>query len=155
MKYPLAYKRLLNPLRLEWAIYTCILVIAIFLRSYELSSRAMHHDESLHAYYSWELFQGTGLIHNPMLHGPLQMELTSFIFFIFGDTDATSRLLYVIAGSILVILPFLLRDLLGKYGAISVSLLLALSPTMVYFSRFARNDILMGAFAFGIVIIWL
>ena len=152
MKYPLAYKRLLNPLRLEWAIYTCILVIAILLRSYELSSRAMHHDESLHAYYSWELFQGAGLIHNPMLHGPLQMELTSFIFFIFGDTDATSRLLYVIAGSILVILPFLLRDLLGKYGAISVSLLLALSPTMVYFSRFARNDILMGAFAFGIVI---
>ena len=122
------------------------------MRSYELASRAMHHDESLHAYYSWELFQGSGLIHNPMLHGPLQMELTSLIFFIWGDTDTTSRLIYVIAGSTLVILPIFIKDLLGKYGAISVSILLTISPTMVYFSRFARNDILMGAFALGLVL---
>ena len=112
----------------------------------------MHHDESLHAYYSWELFQGSGLIHNPMLHGPLQMELTSLIFFIFGDTDTTARFLYVIAGSILVILPVFIKDLLGRNGAISVSILLTISPTMVYFSRFARNDILMGAFTLGLVL---
>ena len=144
-----------NPLRLEWAIYSSIVVVAIFLRSYDLASRAMHHDESLHAYYSWELFQGSGLIHNPMLHGPLQMELTSLIFFIFGDTDTTSRLLYVIAGSILVILPIFIKDLLGRYGAISVSILLTISPTMVYFSRFARNDILMAVFTLGLVLaIW-
>ena len=112
----------------------------------------MHHDESLHAYYSWELFQGSGLTHNPMLHGPLQMELTSLIFLIFGDTDTTARVLYVFAGCILVILPAFMKDLLGRYGSIAVSILLTISPTMVYFSRFARNDILMGAFTFGLVL---
>ena len=146
------YKNIPNPLRLEWVIYICILVAALFLRSYELANRAMHHDESLHAYYSWELFQGSGLIHNPMLHGPLQMELTSLIFFIFGDTDTTSRLLYVIAGTTLVILPVFIKDLLGRYGAISVSILLTISPTMVYFSRFARNDILMAVFTLGLIL---
>ena len=138
--------------RFEGSIYLFIFVTGLLLRLYEIASRAMHHDESLHAYYSWELSQGSGLIHNPMLHGPLQMELTALIFFLLGDNDTTARLLYAFAGSVLILLPVLIRNSLGKYGAITTATLLAISPTMVYFSRFARNDILMAVFAFGIVI---
>ena len=138
--------------RIEWLLYFGLFAVALLLRVYDLNVRAMHHDESLHAYYSWELFQGSGLVHNPMMHGPLQMQLTSLIFFLFGDTDTTDRILYVAAGTILVILPIFFRDLLGKHGAIIVSILLAISPSMVYFSRFARNDILMAVFTFGMVI---
>ena len=87
-----------------------------------------------------------------MLHGPLQMQLTSLIFFLFGDTDVTARTLYVSAGTILVILPIFFRNLLGKHGAIMVSVLLSISPSMVYFSRFARNDILVALLTFGMVI---
>ena len=138
--------------RIEWLLYLGLFALALSLRVYDLSAKAMHHDESLHAYYSWELFQGSGLIHNPMLHGPLQMQLTSLIFFLFGDTDVTARILYVSAGTILVILPIFFRNLLGKHGAIMVAVLLSISPSMVYFSRFARNDILMALFTFGMVI---
>ena len=138
--------------RFEGSIYLFIFVTGLLLRLYEIANRAMHHDESLHAYYSWELSQGSGLIHNPMLHGPLQMELTALIFFLLGDSDTTARLLYAFAGSVLILLPVLIRNSLGKYGAITTATLLAISPTMVYFSRFARNDILMAVLAFGIVI---
>ena len=155
MKYIHKYfhiKKISNLTQIEWLLYFCLFTVALLLRVYDLSARAMHHDESLHAYYSWELFQGSGLTHNPMLHGPLQMQLTSLIFFLFGDTDVTARILYVAAGTILVILPIFFRDLLGKHGAIMVSILLSISPSMVYFSRFARNDILMVVFTFGMVI---
>ncbi|MDC0035720.1 TIGR03663 family protein [Chloroflexi bacterium] len=142
-----------RPFSFEGAIFFCIFIAGLTLRLYEIGTRTMHHDESLHAYFSWELFQGSGLIHNPMLHGPLQMELTSLIFFLFGDSDTTARLLYVVVGSVLILLPALIRDYLGKYGAIITSLLIAISPTMVYFSRFARNDILMGLLTFYLVIV--
>ncbi|MFL2784491.1 MAG: flippase activity-associated protein Agl23, partial [Dehalococcoidia bacterium] len=112
----------------------------------------MHHDESLHAFHSWQLSEGLGLIHNPMMHGPLQMELTAGIFFLFGDSDFTARLIYVLAGSLLTLMPFLFRSSLGRTGGVITSLLFAISPALLYFSRFARNDILMAVFTFGIIV---
>ena len=44
----------------EFIIFSSIFFIAIILRLYDLSSRAMHHDESLHVFYSWKLFKGLG-----------------------------------------------------------------------------------------------
>ena len=115
----------------------------------------MHHDESLHAYYAWVFSEGGGLIHNPMLHGPLQMQLSGIIFFVFGDNDFTARILYAVAGISLSIIPFLIRNLLGRFGALSASCLIAISPTMVYFSRFARNDILMAVVTLLLVVcVW-
>ena len=140
---------------LEKIYYFSIISIALFMRLFELSNRSMHHDESMHAYYSWLLHEGFGLIHNPMLHGPFQMEITSLLFTIFGDNDFTARILYAIFGTLLVGMPFLFRKKLGTWGAVFTSLFLCFSPSMLYFSRFARNDIIMAAFTFGLVItIW-
>ena len=51
--------------------------------------------------------------------------------------------------------PWLLRDHLGRTGALLAAVLLAFSPTLLYFSRFARNDILMAVWTLGIVaLIW-
>ena len=122
------------------------------MRFWDLGVRAFHHDESLHAFYSWNLYAGEGYIHNPMMHGPFQMEATAGLFFLFGDNDYTARLLYAIAGTALVLLPLLFRSRLGNWGALFTSTMLALSPAMLYFSRFARNDILMAVWALGIVI---
>ena len=47
---------------------------------------------------------------------------------------------------------FLFRDRLGRLGALFTSVMLAFSPAMLYFSRFARNDILMAVWALGLVI---
>ena len=140
-------------LRLWEAIaYGILLVAAGAMRFWDLGQRAVHHDESLHSFYSWQLANGQGFKHDPLMHGPLQFEANAAIFFIFGDSDYTSRLLYAIAGTALVILPLFFRARLGALGAIFTSVMLAFSPALLYFSRFARNDILMAVWVLGMVI---
>ena len=134
------------------ALYIVVVVAAAVIRFWDLGARALHHDESLHAFYSWSLYNGDGYIHNPMMHGPFQMEATAGLFFLFGDGDYTARLLYAIAGTALVLMPLLFRSRLGDWGALFTSIFLAFSPAMLYYSRFARNDILMAVWALGIVI---
>lgn len=134
------------------ALYAVVAIVAAAIRFWDLGVRAFHHDESLHAFYSWNLYAGDGYIHNPMMHGPFQMEATAGLFFLFGDSDFSARLLYAIAGTALVLMPLLLRSRLGDWGALFTSVLLAFSPAMLYYSRFARNDILMAVWALGIVI---
>ena len=136
----------------ELIAYTALLVAAAAMRLWDLGQRAVHHDESLHSFYSWQLAEGQGFRHDPLMHGPLQFELNAAIFFIFGDSDYTSRLLYAVAGTALVALPFFFRDRLGRLGALFTSVLLAFSPALLYFSRFSRNDILMAVWALGLVI---
>ena len=136
----------------ELAVYGGLLALAAVMRLWDLGSRAIHHDESLHAFYAWNLYSGNGFQHNPMMHGPFQMEATAAAFYLFGDSDYTARLLYALAGTALVALPFFFRARLGRLGALLVSVMLAFSPAMLYFSRFARNDILMAVWTFGLVI---
>ena len=139
--------------RWELAFYVGLVLIALAMRVWELGDRAMHHDESLHALYSWYITEGRGYSHDPLLHGPLQFHLNALLFFLFGDNDATARIAYALAGTGLVALPWLLRDWLGRLGAMSAATLLAFSPTLLYFSRFARNDILVAALTVGLVIV--
>jgi uncharacterized protein (TIGR03663 family) len=115
--------------------------VALGMRLWDLGSRAMSHDESLHVFYSWGLSQGNGYEHDPMMHGPFQFYGNALNFLAFGDSDFTARLLPVFFGAALVLLPFFLRRYLGCWGALVVATLLAFSPTLLYFSRYARNDI--------------
>ena len=139
----------------EVAAYVVLVGVALVARLWDLGSRAMHHDESLHALYSYNLAVGDGFRHDPMMHGPFQMEATAGLFLLLGDSDFTARLLYALAGTVLVALPFFLRSRLGRTGALLVAVMLAASPAMFYFSRFARNDILVAVWTLGLVIaVW-
>jgi predicted membrane-bound mannosyltransferase len=82
--------------RWELAAYVVLIVVALVMRFWDVGVRAMHHDESLHALYSWNLFNDLNYQHNPMMHGPFQFEANAAIFFVFGDSDVTARLLYVV-----------------------------------------------------------
>lgn len=131
------------PDRIEWAVIV-IAIVAAVLRLYELDVRALHHDESLHATFSWYFAEGRGYRHDPLMHGPLQFHLIAGTFVAFGDNDFTARLPHALAGTLLVASPLLLRRWLGTAGVITAAVLLMLSPTLLYYSRFARNDILVA-----------
>ena len=136
-------------------LFVFILLISFLSKIWGLGDRVMHHDESLHAYYAWELAFGEGYQHNPMLHGPLQMEAIALVFKIFGDSDFTARFLHALLGSFLVFLPYFFRSKLGNLGAIFSALLIAVSPSLLYFSRFARNDIIVVFLTLSlVVVIW-
>ncbi len=132
---------LLAGLNWEAVLYGLILIFAIFTRFWDLGSRAQHHDESMHAFYSWELSQGRGYQHNPLLHGPLLFHFTALIYFLFGTSDYTSRVGPAILGVALVFMPYFLRKWLGRYGALAAAAMLAISPGFLYYSRFIREDI--------------
>ena len=100
----------------ELAGYGGLLLVAAIMRLWDLGARAMHHDESLHALYSWNLYEGLGYQHNPMMHGPFQFEANAAVFFILGDSDYTARLVYALMGTALVGLPYLFRSRLGRLG---------------------------------------
>src|SRR5579884_54346 len=131
----------------ESALYAAIILLGFLLRVWDLGFRAMHHDESLHAYYSWLMFAGKGYQYDPLMHGPLQFEIVPVFYLLFGVSELSARLFAVVCGTALIALPYALRRVLTGPGAVAASLLIALSPAMIYFSRFIRDDIYLAAFS--------
>src|SRR5213079_2952656 len=69
-----------------------------------------------------------------------------------GVNTTTVRITAVLLGTVIVALPYFLRHYLGKVGAWLACFLLAISPSMVYFSRFAREDIYMACFTLVFIV---
>jgi uncharacterized protein (TIGR03663 family) len=138
----------------EVVLYAIIATLAGLTRFWDLSSRAEHHDESLHAYFSWLFYVGDGYIHDPLMHGPTLFHTNAFAYLLFGDNDYASRLWPALLGVILVMMPMMLRgpQLLGRWGALTCSALLLFSPSLLYQSRYIRHDPLVLVMTMAIVI---
>ena len=127
--------------RTTWIVLG-IVTVAAALRFWDLGARAIHHDESLHATYSWYFMRLAPIyVHDPLMHGPFQFHAMALVFKIFGDNDYTARIPAALAGTAIVATPLLLRHWLRPVGTVAASALLALSPAVLYYSRFAREDI--------------
>jgi uncharacterized protein (TIGR03663 family) len=140
------------PIDREVVAFVALVLFAGLLRFWDLGTRMLHHDESLHAVYSYYLYIGKGYVHDPMMHGPFLFELNALVYFLMGATDATARVAPALIGTLLVGLPYLIRDRLGRTGAIAVAALIAISPTILYYSRFIRHDIYQIFFMMLIVV---
>ena len=57
----------------EIVIFVGVILLAILTRFFDLETRVMSHDESLHTYFSWLLYRGQGYEHSPMMHGPSRL----------------------------------------------------------------------------------
>jgi len=128
----------------ETILYLIIFLLAVTTRFALLDSQAMHHDEGIHTLYGWNIYQGKGYAHDAVYHGPLIYHAGALAFSLFGDSDSTARLAEVVLSIATVMLPLLLRRYLGRWGALLSCALLLISPTFLYFGRFARNDVLAG-----------
>ncbi len=130
----------------EALLFGVILLLVGISRLFDLGVRAMSHDESLHVFYSWLFYQGQGYQHNPMMHGPLQFHLIAFIFFLFGDSNFTARLPHAIASILTVLMLWNWRRYLGRAGTMIAAGLMLISPMMLYYGRYARNEAFVGLF---------
>jgi hypothetical protein len=128
-------------LTVEQCIYLIIGIVALLAHVWGLGDRALHHDETLHAAYSWTLFTGGGYIHDPLLHGPFLYHIGALSYFLFGDNDFTARLSAALFGTALTLLPYLVRRELGRPAALIASIYLLISPAFLYVGRFFRHDI--------------
>jgi uncharacterized protein (TIGR03663 family) len=128
----------------EIMIFAGIILLAVFTRFYNLEARVMSHDESLHTYFSWLLYRGQGYQHTPMMHGPLQFHMLALIYFIFGASDLTARIAAVLFSIATVCMIWSWRDFLGKWGALIAGFMLVVSPYMLYYGRYVRNESFTG-----------
>ncbi|MGD8624286.1 MAG: TIGR03663 family protein [Anaerolineae bacterium] len=125
----------------EKMAYILIAIAAVASRFWNLGARAMSWDECTHGLFSYYLYSGSGYNHDPMMHGPFLFHANALVFFLLGDSDYTVRLVPALLGVALVLSPLLLRRWLGRAGALLTSLLLLISPSLLYYSRYIRNDI--------------
>jgi len=131
----------LRSLTVEQIAYLVLGLFALIAHLWALGDRSLHHDETLHAAYSWYLLVGRGYIHDPLLHGPLLYYLGALGYFLFGDSDFTARLMPALAGTALTLTPYLLRRELGRPAALIAAVYLLISPVALYVGRFFRHDI--------------
>lgn len=142
--------------RSRWLVPLGVLLLgggALLLRMVHLGDKPLHHDESLHAYYAYEFFKGNGYVYTPITHGPLMFYFIALADWLVGVGDAAARTMTAFFGWILVLLPLLWRKEFGKIATGIAVVLLAISPSMLYLSRFARHDIFMHVWTLSMVIV--
>ncbi len=122
------------------ALFAAILIVAVVSRLYNLGARVMSHDESLHTYFSWLLYKGDGYQHNPMMHGPLQFHLIALSYFFLGPSDFAARLPAAAFNIATIALAWYWRRYLGKTGGLIAGLLMVISPIMLFYGRYVRED---------------
>ena len=139
---------------LDVAIIALLLIGGLFLRLVVLGDRPLHHDESLHATYSWYLMGRANPEYNydPMMHGPLQFHMIAFFYSLFGSSPFTARLWSVTCGTALIAVPLVLYRQLGRWTTLILMTMLCLSPITLYFSRFAREDMQYALFTLLLVV---
>ena len=143
----------LGRLRFEH-IFLVIFIVALILRFFLLDLKLFHHDEAVHAWFSFKLLTEGTYSYDPVYHGPLLYYTTAGMFFLFGDSDLVARIIPALLGTLMVLLvwPIYRLGYLGRRGALIAALFLAISPDMVYFSRFLRNDIFVAFFTLLLVV---
>lgn len=135
------------------ALFGAIAILGFMLRIWDVGARPMHLDESTVAWFGWQLLTGHGYAYDPVYHGPFQHEMLALVFMLFGASQVSARLLAVVFGTGIVILPWFIRDYLGRLAALMSCFLLAVSPSFVYFGRFERDDTYMEFFTFLMVVL--
>jgi uncharacterized protein (TIGR03663 family) len=137
-----------------------ILTAAAILRLVELTLKPLHHDEGVNGLFLTTLFRGGAYLYNPSnFHGPTLYYFawitTTFNSFFYGREGLSTfaiRLTTALFGVGVIWLLLCLRRKLGTFGAVAAAALAAVSPGMVFFSRYFIHEILFVFFSLGVVV---
>lgn len=139
------------PLRLIWIP---VFLLGVGLRFFDLSEAPLHADEAVGAKITAERLEGRGYFFDPShFHGPALSWLASGSARLareksFEDLDIlTLRGVAALCGSLIILLPLLLRRWMGEMGALVGGLLLATSPLLCFYSRVFIHEPLLAFFA--------
>jgi uncharacterized protein (TIGR03663 family) len=139
----------------------CLLILAatlaaVALRLPRLEQRPMHTDEAVHAVKFGTLLEEGQYTYNPNeYHGPTLNYLTLIPAWLSSAerltevSEFTLRIVPVFFGVLLVLLTFMLADGLG-WAAVCAAVLTAVSPAMVFYSRYYIQEMLLVCFTFAV-----
>jgi uncharacterized protein (TIGR03663 family) len=122
------------------------IIIAFILRVYEIDLRPLHHDEGVNFHFLKETAtRGYYPYSHENYHGPLYFYLSRLFLTLYGDNELGLRLSSIVSGLGLVAIPFLVLEGFGGVFVLLAGLFLALSPSMVFHSRYAIHEMLFAA----------
>ena len=127
---------------LMWLV-SCVLITATasFLRFFWLALKPLHHDEGVNGWFLTTLFRDGQYKYDPAnYHGPTLYYISLAFAKVFGLNTVSVRASVAIWGVLIVVLAFFLRRYIGKIGSLAAALFLALSPSMVYISRYFIHE---------------
>lgn len=136
----------LERLSLEHGLYALAFVLALSVRVINLNAAPLSDFEASWALQALQVARGEITILGPQ---PAYSLLTGALFFLFESSNALARLLPVLAGSGLVLLPVFFRRLLGQPAAVVFAFGLAFDPGLVALSRLAGGPAF--ALCFGLL----
>lgn len=143
----------LPKITIETLLLAILIILTVFSRFIDLDARVMSHDEVNHVVPSYELYTGQGYAYSPVTHGPLQFHLIALSYFMLGDSDFSARVpaaLFSI-GTVLVA-AFAFRRYLGRVGSLIAGYLYLISPYMLFYGRYTRNEAFSGMW--GILLLY-
>jgi len=131
-----------------------IFLAGLILRLAFLDLKLLHHDEAIHSWFAWRLLTLGEYSYDPVYHGPFLYYVTAGLFSLFGAGEITARFIPAVLGSTLCLFVYPLFRLgyLSRYQSLVAALFIAISPNLVYFSRFLRNDIFIVFFTLVILV---
>ena len=142
-----------------------ILVVAAFLRLYDLNLVPLHHDEGVNGNFLVRLVREGYYHYDPAnYHGPTLYYFAAVFPWIlrllfgpnaqdsYGLTTIAIRCVPALFGIATVGLIFTLRRNLGTIATLAAAFLLAISPGAIYLSRYFIHETLFVFFTLGIVV---
>lgn len=142
-----------------------VMLIAAFLRFYDLALVPLHHDEGVNGNFLVRLVRSAEYQYDPSnYHGPTLYYFSAFIGWIirglfgeeaqnaYGLNTVTIRIVTALFGLGTVGLPLVMRRRLGNFGALSAAALIAVSPGAVYLSRYYIHETLFVFFTLSTVV---
>ena len=134
-------------------------VLAFALRLPRLQQRPMHGDEAVHAIKFGKLLEQGVYTYDPdEYHGPTLNYLTLIPAWLTGAanlvqvTEFTLRIVPVFFGVCLIVLLLLVARPLGTGATVYAAVLTAISPAMVFYSRYYIQEMLLVCFTFGAIV---
>jgi uncharacterized protein (TIGR03663 family) len=138
------------------AVFAGLVLLAAALRLPALALRPMHADEAIHADRAGSLLEGRGYAYDPSeYHGPTLVYMTLVPAALRGQRtyaaldEVTLRAVPAALGVALVAAHLGAAPLVGTAAALAGALLAALSPAMVYYSRYYIHEVPLVLFGLG------
>ncbi|MFB6123003.1 MAG: flippase activity-associated protein Agl23 [Haloferacaceae archaeon] len=125
-----------------------VTALALAVRLVGLGTRVFHWDEGRVGYWILRYHESGQFSYRPIVHGPFLFITNDYVFSVLPPSDFSARLVVALVGGLLPLSAWLLRDRLRGVEIVALAAVLAANPLLVYYSRFMRNDVLVGAFAF-------
>jgi uncharacterized protein (TIGR03663 family) len=133
--------------RRRWLAVAALLVLALVIRVLFLGDRPPHHDEGVNGWMVERIRELGYYPDQPQnFHGPAYFYLLVAARETFGFGLCELRITCAVIGAVLCAAPLLLRRRLGEATALVAIGVLATSPTLVYYARYAIHETLFAAF---------